>query len=292
MGFRSPIAGGEDLIRSGLRSPSYVAGVTGWRIAQDGSAEFNGVTIRGDLATGKAGAGPWIFIPDGLNTIYFYTDDAKEINPGQITAQVSGGGQVPQVYVTSPTFRLFEAAFISLEGPDTDGVPASNIRLAAVTTNIVGIGGNPTSGDLIVGGTITAGKGVPWTPYTPVFTASGGATAGGTKNGKYRWNGRDAIVQADITLTAGMTLPAGVYFLSLPPGMTAAAGTFGAGAAMYHTGGLPWSGTCSPFYSGAGGTKLAVALDQAGAPWGQNSPVAPNIGHVMTMTWSGETTTP
>lgn len=52
MGFSNPITGGEDLIRSGIRSPNYVAGATGWRIAQDGSAEFNNVTVRGTLAAG------------------------------------------------------------------------------------------------------------------------------------------------------------------------------------------------------------------------------------------------
>lgn len=51
--FGNPIVGDEDLIRSGIRSPGYVAGVSGWRIAQDGSAEFNNVTVRGTLAAGS-----------------------------------------------------------------------------------------------------------------------------------------------------------------------------------------------------------------------------------------------
>lgn len=49
MAFRNSILAGEELIRSGIRSPDFTTGVTGWRIARDGSAEFNDVTVRGSL---------------------------------------------------------------------------------------------------------------------------------------------------------------------------------------------------------------------------------------------------
>lgn len=47
MPFSNPLAAGLQLIRQALRSPNYVAGVSGWTINRDGSAEFNNVTIRG-----------------------------------------------------------------------------------------------------------------------------------------------------------------------------------------------------------------------------------------------------
>jgi hypothetical protein len=46
-GFTNPVFGGNTLIRPAIRSPNYVAGVSGWSINRDGSAELNNLTIRG-----------------------------------------------------------------------------------------------------------------------------------------------------------------------------------------------------------------------------------------------------
>lgn len=48
----NPVVGGTNLARAQINSPNYVAGSTGWAIKQDGSAEFNNVTIRGGLVVG------------------------------------------------------------------------------------------------------------------------------------------------------------------------------------------------------------------------------------------------
>lgn len=57
-GYASPIAGGDGtLVREQLRSINYAAGVAGWRIGADGSAEFNDVVIRGDLQSDNWVAG-------------------------------------------------------------------------------------------------------------------------------------------------------------------------------------------------------------------------------------------
>jgi len=50
--FRNPIVAGLTLIRAAIRSNNYVAGISGWTINRDGSAEFNNVTIRGALIVG------------------------------------------------------------------------------------------------------------------------------------------------------------------------------------------------------------------------------------------------
>lgn len=47
--FTVPFAQGEQIIPTGLHSYGYVAGVTGWRIAKAGEAEFLSVTVRGNL---------------------------------------------------------------------------------------------------------------------------------------------------------------------------------------------------------------------------------------------------
>jgi hypothetical protein len=52
MTFRSSILAGVSLIRAAIRSPNYVHNVSGWTINQDGSAEFNNITIRGGSTVG------------------------------------------------------------------------------------------------------------------------------------------------------------------------------------------------------------------------------------------------
>lgn len=50
MSFTNPIIGGGNaLIREEIKSPDYVAGISGWRIGKDGTAEFNDVVLRGEL---------------------------------------------------------------------------------------------------------------------------------------------------------------------------------------------------------------------------------------------------
>lgn len=50
-GFQNPvIAGSGELVIDDIHSRAYTPGVAGWSINRDGSAEFNDVTIRGDLS--------------------------------------------------------------------------------------------------------------------------------------------------------------------------------------------------------------------------------------------------
>ena len=48
----NPVVGGTVLRRAAIQSPNYVTGSAGWAIKQDGSAEFNNVTIRGGQIVG------------------------------------------------------------------------------------------------------------------------------------------------------------------------------------------------------------------------------------------------
>lgn len=47
--FTDPIVAGVVLVRPAIQSPNYVAGVSGWAVKIDGSAEFNNLTIRGQF---------------------------------------------------------------------------------------------------------------------------------------------------------------------------------------------------------------------------------------------------
>lgn len=52
MRFGNPIVAGVALIREAIQSPNYVAGVSGWSINRDGTAEFADFTARGTLQAG------------------------------------------------------------------------------------------------------------------------------------------------------------------------------------------------------------------------------------------------
>jgi hypothetical protein len=51
MSFTNPLNAGQTLILGSLHSPNYVAGVSGWSINKNGTAQFNSVTIIGDRIT-------------------------------------------------------------------------------------------------------------------------------------------------------------------------------------------------------------------------------------------------
>lgn len=74
MTFANSVVGGTTLVRPAIQSPNFVAGSTGWIIRADGSAEFNNVTVRGDLIVGPTGTQTWVVsganIPAALTTFY------------------------------------------------------------------------------------------------------------------------------------------------------------------------------------------------------------------------------
>jgi hypothetical protein len=49
MGFDNPVVGGTALRIPAIQSPNYAAGLAGWIIKIDGSAEFNNLTVRGEF---------------------------------------------------------------------------------------------------------------------------------------------------------------------------------------------------------------------------------------------------
>lgn len=49
MTFTDPIIAGEELTRQALKSDNYIPGLSGWRIAREGAAEFDNLGVRGEL---------------------------------------------------------------------------------------------------------------------------------------------------------------------------------------------------------------------------------------------------
>lgn len=92
MAFRNSILAGEELVRSGIRSANYAAGVAGWRVDRDGNADFNDVVMRGAFTTGQ-NPDPFIDIDDSLGPrIRFHSGDGAIPEPGVIFSTVSDPG--------------------------------------------------------------------------------------------------------------------------------------------------------------------------------------------------------
>jgi hypothetical protein len=88
------VGGGGELVRETIHSRNYVPGVSGWTINRDGTAEFSGVTVRGDLFIGNPPSPPNPYIHGtvmaGVPTIAVY--DGVHTNPARIQGFDLGGG--------------------------------------------------------------------------------------------------------------------------------------------------------------------------------------------------------
>jgi hypothetical protein len=94
--FNNPIVGaGNTLIRAAIRSVNYVAGLAGWSINFDGTAEFTSLTSRGTFQSGPTSgahvtmtsSGLFVYRSNGTlmfavntssETVFFYDDTGTE----------------------------------------------------------------------------------------------------------------------------------------------------------------------------------------------------------------------
>lgn len=118
MEFQDELAGGVFLIRPALRSPDYVAGVSGWTINVDGSAEFNDVVIRGDLSSSN-------YVP-GVSG--WHLDDAGNAEFNDIVIRGSGSGDDIIIGAsTEPQVRIGSTASIGYVAFPTNR-PSEDLR--------------------------------------------------------------------------------------------------------------------------------------------------------------------
>lgn len=163
MPFGNPlVSNGGALVREAIKSPNYLAGVTGWQIRRDGFAEFANALIRGALEAGGAGGiiiGPGSLLPSPLNTYLTagmvwsapgglaylgsvatgpstYRLELGDVTPGGVIsplAQYSADGSAAAVYTGSTTYTgstvVFDAASIvralcAITAPNLTGLAA------------------------------------------------------------------------------------------------------------------------------------------------------------------------
>lgn len=152
MAFSDPIVAGEELIRTGIRSSNYAAGLAGWRVARNGDAEFNDVLIRGELIVGPDPGQHIEVIPDanfplaGVNNIpgvvlYNAGGDIGLLTISPTTGAVS-------LFAADPTFTQFAAldldpaTFTAYIGPSLT-VDLTLTTFDLVVLNSATLAGNP-----------------------------------------------------------------------------------------------------------------------------------------------------
>lgn len=117
MSFLNQIVAGVKLVRAAIQSPNFVAGVSGWIIRRDGSAEFNNVVVRGSdtepaIIVGPEGAPQVIIYNNGVNgVVELPTNDPNEDSPARLASVVYNQGAAN------------ERLSVELQGPahDVDG---------------------------------------------------------------------------------------------------------------------------------------------------------------------------
>lgn len=94
MSFSNPILAGEELIRNAIRSENFVTGVSGWRIARNGDAEFNDIIARGKVVS--VGSLYTVTIDNGEISINLNSNPVTgvNINPSQFQFSDSSSSTV------------------------------------------------------------------------------------------------------------------------------------------------------------------------------------------------------
>lgn len=208
-GFRNPVAGsGGALVRTSLHSPGYVAGTSGWSINQDGSADLNDVSVRGDLV-----------VESGVHRarVLASLPITYAINPG--SPWFHDGG------VTAFDFLgLHDQAYLSLSSPRLIGSPTSD----AAELQLWSAAGSPGIESVIiasasrqVGAVMVGGS-----AWVPLPLSAGYSARPGTWQPAYTWAAPTTI--------------------RLRGAINKGAGTGGAGANGYSDGDSPFTCPVAP----------------------------------------------
>jgi hypothetical protein len=209
--FQDELAGGTVLVRPALQSPGYVAGVSGWAVFIDGSAEFNNLTIRGVfqgtnfilnsnglfLYSGTPAAGNLIasitptFGTDTFGNTYLegvnsYAGSAfAGLVAGNLLlgliAQPAASGVVglsgtDTVFLSSPTASDPDAATLALVAGDTTVTPRSAAGYPHVDIGAATAGTLAWINGAIIASTVSAGTSTAETWHAPAYNANWSGT--------------------------------------------------------------------------------------------------------------------
>lgn len=103
--FDDPVAAGDgSLIYPAIKSPNYVAGTSGWSINRTGTAEFNNITVRGELdAVSPSGSYVRIFADANQAEALFQPPNVTGHNFGPGSIGTSSGATGSALVVAGPS---------------------------------------------------------------------------------------------------------------------------------------------------------------------------------------------
>lgn len=157
----NPVVGGNVLRRQAIESPNYVPGVSGWTIKQDGSAEFNNLTLRGTFnGTNYVinSAGAFFYSPSEAagNLINSITNSSgtDPFGNNYLTGSASYGGNQATTSVNGVLF--FYTGSLAGGWVQQGSIQADTSNAGQIDVQ----GAEQVSGNLIVQGTTITGSSV------------------------------------------------------------------------------------------------------------------------------------
>lgn len=240
MQFSNPVVGGLFLVRAAIRSPNYVAGVSGWTINQDGTVEFASGTFRGVIAIGNATY--LVKIGDEFGRVQFlngagtiehgalYDNSSAQVFSTILTARninsLPADGPGAYVWLEGDNDTVSTGPRITLATFNPEGRPNSRIRLDGAKVEIASSSTVELQAATNVTGALAA-TGALSTGANLTVTGAGVNNIGGGTN----LNGNTAVtgtlnvtgsetVTGDVTSTGGhlVTSAGRVFAERTPPG--------------------------------------------------------------------------
>lgn len=153
MTFNNEIVAGNVLVREAIQSENYVAGSDGWKIAANGDAEFNNVTVRGELIAAN-GADYVKVSPNPVPGIDFMSGSVDVTAPARIGFNTSAGTAFE---ITGPNYSGYSPSSISFDEDMLHLFGNSQLILQAQGTALVRgsevqLGGNSAASQVRING--------------------------------------------------------------------------------------------------------------------------------------------
>lgn len=256
MPFRNSVVGGTTLVRPAIKSPDYAAGVSGWSINRDGSAEFNNLTIRGTFnGTNFIINEDGIFLYDGtpangnlvvsitntdgtdafgndyLNGVVTYVSGTfsgiasgdlrvGDVADGYPTSGIIGALGTHSLLITAPTPTGFDdSATVTLVSGDTTTTPQSSASYPHIDIGAGTAGVMAWTNGAVIKSSVNGGVSTAETWNTPTFNANWAST--GTLNGNSTFHGLQYRKDAEDNVWlygAAVASGAGASIFTLPAG--------------------------------------------------------------------------
>jgi hypothetical protein len=274
--FANPITAGNVLVQPAIQSPNFVSGVSGWAIFENGSAQFNNITLTGGSVI-VSGGGQGIFVYSGIpafgNLIVSMASAAGSDAYGNAYPEGFGvsAGQIPGGLINAGTITNTQIAALAVTAAKiaANTITTAQIALAAgitgtqiasATIGASNIIANTITASQIAANTITAAQ-------IQAATITTGQIAAGTITGSNIAAG--TITAANIltsTITAAQ-LAAGIVYAGIVNGTTITGATIiadGSSGEFLIYSGTPATGNLVGSWSASAGTDAYTNAYPAG----------------------------